>query len=225
MNRLARIGRRLMALPALALSSLLLAGAAQAALVQGDWDPDYGVPFPQLGWRGSVTIDVPDACLALGGTIVNNTVACPLMTVVGAQVEFYDLANPVPTVETLDFGGLVEVDRIFVSGGIVQALAMAGNGLVLSQSPLGVTVPGGQQAYFQLDIDFSLSGPAGVGDSIAVLTWFPGLDTTPGGRNDPGFPAILTITQQGTPVPVPAPGTLGLALAALALLAWPLKRR
>jgi hypothetical protein len=202
---------RLAAGAAAAAAAAALAAPAQAALVQGDWDPAYGVPFPELGWRGTTIIDVPLACLALSGTVVNDGVSCPLMTMVGALVQFYDIANPVPTVETLDFGGAVDIDRIFVSGGYVTAFALDSTGLVLS----GVPAPGGDLAYFGLDIDFA-------GDiTEAVLTWYEGIGNPAGGRNDPGSPAIVHITQSaGSPPPSPVslPATLALALTGIALL-------
>lgn len=197
-----------------------LAGPAQAALVQGDWDPNFGAPFPALGWRGTTTIDVPLACLALSGTVVNDGVSCPLMTMVGALVEFYDIGSPVPTVETLDFGGAVIVDRIFVTGGFVTAFALDSTGLVLSTSSLGVTVPGGEQAYFGLEIDFS------DGITEAVLNWYEDIGNPAGGRSDPDFPAIVRIRQfDGPPTPAPVPATLALALAGLVLLGSTRRRR
>jgi hypothetical protein len=200
--------------------SLALAAPAQAALVQGDWDPPFGAPFPQLGWRGTATLDVPLACLALSGTIVNDTLSCPLMTVVGATVEFYDLGDlsPVPaTVEVLDFDAFVAVDRIFVNAGQVEGFALDSTGRVLSTSPLGVTVPGGDQAFFGLEIDFVVGG-----DTVAVLSWYEDIGNPANGRNDPAFPAIVRISQFEASVPVPA--TLALALAGLALMGG-LRRR
>ncbi len=211
------VSRRL--LGALACTAAL-AGPAHAAFVQGDWDPPFGAPFPDLGWRGTTTIEVPLACLALSGTIVNDGSLCPLMTVVNAEVQFYDVATPVPTVETLNFDTLVAVDRIFVTAGVVEAFALDSLGLVLSTSPLGVTAPPpGDQAYFGLAIDFVIGG-----DTEAVLTWYEGIGNPAGGRSDPDFPAVLRITQTTDPAPVPVPATLALALAGLALLAGTRRR-
>ncbi len=190
-----------------------LAGPAQAALVQGDWDPPYGLPFPELGWRGTATIDVPTACLALSGTVLNSGSLCPLITVVNAEVGFYDVDVPAMTVETLDFDSLVSVDRIFINDGVVEAFALTSTGRVLSTSPLGVTVPGGEQAFFALEIDFVIGA-----ETEAVLRWGGNLRGPLGGRNDPDFPAIVDIRQLGAPPAVPVPATLGLALAGLALL-------
>jgi hypothetical protein len=196
--------------------ALALAAPAQAALVQGDWDPPFGAPFPQLSWGGTVTINVPTACLALSGTVLNSGTACPLMTVVNAEVGFYDLAAPTVLVETLDFDSLVAVDRIFVNAGQVEAFALDSTGLVSSTSYLGITVPGGEQAWFGLEIDFVVGE-----DTIAVLNWFEDIGNPNGGRNDPAFPAVVEIS---TPTAVPVPATLALAMAGLALMGG-LRRR
>ena len=57
--RAARLLRRALALATLGLA----AQTAQASYVVGVWDPTYGPPFTDLGWRGTVTVDVPAACL------------------------------------------------------------------------------------------------------------------------------------------------------------------
>lgn len=202
-----------------AAASAALVAPSQAALVQGDWDPPYGAPFPDLGWRGTATIEVPLACLALSGTVVNDGSLCPLMTPVIALVEFFDLADPIPTAETLDFGGSVAVDRIFVSSGAVTAFALDSTALVISTSPLAVTSPApGEQARFGLSIDFE------DGLTVAVLRW----ETNPaagGGQNDSAFPAHVRITQLTGPSPVSVPATLALAVAGLALLGATRRRR
>lgn len=205
-----RASRRLSTGASSLMLALALAAPAQAALVQGDWDPPFGAPFPQLSWGGTVTINVPPACLALSGTVLNSGTACPLMTVVNAEVGFYDLAAPTVLVETLDFDSLVAVDRIFVNAGQVEAFALDATGRVASTSYLGVTVPGGDQAWFSLEIDFVVGE-----DTVAVLNWFERFGNPSGGRNDPAFPAIVEIS---TPTAVPVPATLALALAGLALL-------
>jgi MYXO-CTERM domain-containing protein len=204
------VSRRLLAALAAAAA---LAGPAQAAFVQGDWDPPFGPPFPDLGWRGTTTIEVPLACLSLSGVIVNDGSLCPLMTVVNAEVQFYDVADTVPTVETLDFDALVAVDRIFVLAGVVEAFALDSLGFVFSNSPLGVTTPPpGAQAFFGLEVDFVIGS-----GTEAVLAWKAD-DGAEGGRSSPDFPAYVRITQTSDPAPVPVPATLALTLAGLVLL-------
>ena len=80
-------------------------GAAQAAIYTGNWDPAYGASFEGLGWKGTASFFIPDACLASSGWIAN-TDACAGggMQVLGANVSFYNIADPMATpVETLTF--------------------------------------------------------------------------------------------------------------------------
>lgn len=214
MTTIRSLGPALRRAACLLAASAALCGPAQAAFVQGDWDPPFGEPFPQLGWRGSASFEVPAACLVLSGTVLNTGGACPTISLLSAEVEFYDIAAPATTVETLDFAGFVALSRIEVDDGLVQGFTLVSTGLVPSTSPLGLTVPGGEQAAFGLDIDYVIGG-----DTIAVLSWAENVGNPREGRNDPAFPAIVRITQTADPVAVPVPATLGLALAGLALLA------
>lgn len=188
---------------------------AHAVLIQGDWDPPFGAPFPDLGWRGTSTINVSGACLALSGVIINDGLVCPLMTVVQAEVGFYDLGDlSLSTVETLNFDSLVAVDRIRVNAGQVEAFALDSLGRVLSTSALGVTVPGGDQAYFSLELDFDAV------ENLAVLSWYEEVGNPASGRSDPAFPAIVRIQQfDAPPVGVPAPASVALVLLGLGLVA------
>lgn len=188
-------------------------GPAHATYVVGDWDPPYGLPFTNLGWRGTSTSNIPAACLALGnvGTVVNNGVACPLMSVVSAQVEFFDLSDiNQTTVDTLDFSLAVAVQSIFLDTvtGALGGLDLVSLAPVLSTTPLAIT--GSLQAYFSLEQVTLFSGT-----TRARLYW----STNPGGVGVMGvndeelFPAEVDVHV------VPEPASLALALAALAALA------
>ena len=188
-------------------------GPAHATYVVGDWDPAYGMPFTNLGWRGSSTSDIPAACLALGnvGTVLNNGVACPLMSVVSATVEFYDLSDIFQsTVDTLDFSLAVAVQSIFLDTvtGALGGLNLVSLAPVLSTTPLAMTA--GLQAYFSLETVTLFSGT-----TRARLYW----STNPGGVGVMGvndeelYPANVDVRV------VPEPTSLALALAALAVLA------
>ena len=63
-------------------------GAAQAAIYTGNWDPAYGASFEGLGWKGTASFFIPDACLASSGWIAN-TDGCAGggMQVLGANVQ------------------------------------------------------------------------------------------------------------------------------------------
>ncbi len=193
-------------------TALAFAVPAHATFVQGSWDPPYGPPFTDLGWRGTATIFVPPACLTLSGTVLNDGVACPLMNIVDATVEFYSLGDPsLATVETLDFTAAVDVDAIVVGGGLVQGFALASTGSVLSTSPLGITdTEPPEQAYFSLTL-YLEPGPV----TRARLDWYENNGNPTGGTSS--INPIVTIRQFEEPIPVPLPGTAGLALLGLGL--------
>ena len=114
------------AMCALALS-LALPGSAQAVFYAGAWDPAFGPAFPGLGWRGEATFFVPDACLSIEGTV---TALDPCTTgpggglkIVSAEMEFYNLAAPATTLETLFFSTpSTLVASVNLSGGELTAV-------------------------------------------------------------------------------------------------------
>ena len=214
LNALRRILRSLPSAAA-ACASLLLAatGPAHATYVVGDWDPPYGMPFTNLGWRGNSTSDIPASCLALGnvGTVVNNGVACPLMAVLSAQVEFFDLSDIFETtVETLNFSTSVAVSSIFLDTvtGALGGLDLVSLAPVLSTTPLAMT--GGLQAYFSLEQVTLFSGTT---RARLYCSTNPGGVGVMGVNDELLFPATVTLHV------VPEPGSLALALAAIAALA------
>lgn len=199
---------------ATACAALMVAavGPAHATYVVGSWDPAYGAPFTNLGWRGTSTSDIPADCLALGnvGTVLNNGAACSLMSVVSARVEFYDLTdiNQI-TVDTLDFSAAVAVSSIFLD---TVTGALGGLGLVSSLDSVLSTTPlasiGGMQAYFWLEQVTLASG-----NSRARLHWGTDRDVVAGSNDEALYPASVDVRV------VPEPGSLALALAAFAALA------
>ena len=84
---------------------------AQAAVYRGTFDPAYDTSrFPDLGYRGSATFYVPNACL--GGPaanvrtqVVDSISACSFgaMSMLTAQVVFYSLSTPSNIIETVTF--------------------------------------------------------------------------------------------------------------------------
>ena len=76
-----------------ALLLVLVVGQAQAAIYVGGWDPPFGAPFGNLGWRGIATYDVDDNCIVANG-VVTFPSGCGPATVTSAQVEFYDNSDP-----------------------------------------------------------------------------------------------------------------------------------
>lgn len=79
-------------LSALAAACFTLAAAPTQAAVVASFDPAFGPAIPNLGFRGSVTFDVPTACYALGPGFHSTGGACQI-TALSGQINFYN-ANP-----------------------------------------------------------------------------------------------------------------------------------
>jgi hypothetical protein len=151
------------------------AGSAQAAVYKGAWDPTYGAPFPDLGWRGEVAVTVPNSCIA-DGWVNNFPAGCNGgMQITSAKVELYSLAHPSDNT-TLDF-----------AGAYVAAMQFEGSALVgLVTSPFGTeqgsitsTLFHTSQAFFSLIFL----------DNIAQLYWFK-TDPGPFLLNPSAFPYV-----------------------------------
>ena len=94
MHRLLRLSR---CHAALALSLIgLLPGTAQAGLVTGAWDPDFGAFLPGLSWQVQANFYVPDACANQVDGDYASTGVCAGVSVNSATLRLYDtgLADP-----------------------------------------------------------------------------------------------------------------------------------
>ena len=123
-------------------------GSAQAAIYTGNWDPAYGASSEGSGWKGTASFFIPDACLASSGWIAN-TDACAGggMQVLGANVSFYNTADPMATaVETLTFDPNVLVYKMHVGGNQLDGVSTDFLGPVQAFSSLA----GGGVDYFDL---------------------------------------------------------------------------
>ncbi len=81
-----------------AAASLGMIDQARAAAYVGAWDPLYGAPFTDLGWRGTATFQVP-----LSPPCNTTGVACTGGAYVqGAQVTFYDTQGTASTLDDTD---------------------------------------------------------------------------------------------------------------------------
>ncbi|MBU6259750.1 MAG: PEP-CTERM sorting domain-containing protein [Burkholderiales bacterium] len=188
---------------------------AQAAIVVGVWDPTYGAPFPNLGWSGNVKLYAPNSCVSLAAGMYNNDgLSCALISVVSAQVDFWNTANPSLTLETLNFSSDVSISSFAVDGaGTVTAFGSSIIGTELSTLALA------GNDYFGLGFDIVANqtqaslyyrSAAGVPVGPPPLYGFDGVSGTPG---------VVALTQ------IPEPGSIALVGAALLALGAARRRR
>jgi len=209
----------------LAVLSVFVGGSANAAIYTGVWDPPYGSPFTNLGWRGTTDYFVPDTCLPVGTAVIDNFADCGgAATVTAAQVQFYDasVGPSAPTLATLLFNpaSIVIIDLSFVSGAL-DNLSTSGSDFELPSADLSAFGVG-------YATEFSLFFTLGDGPRLEwrdcsyygerSYTHYPSEPECSFGLNDNvTFPVTdFTITR------VPEPGTL--ALATLALLGFAPRR-
>lgn len=200
---------------------LWLALPAQAAVYTGIWDPPYGAPFDDLGWRGTAGFFVPDSCKPTGTADVSNESDCGgLAAVTAGQVEFYDTTDPNrPTLATLVFDpNTLLIDTLRYVNGALTELTTSLADFVSPQADL---TRFGVSSDTEFALQFTLDGP--------TLAWArcDGPACQIGGFNDGAqFPPNFVITEVVTQVPEPAtPGLVVLALAGLAAGHYRRRRR
>ena len=217
--------RSLLASVLLAAGLMTAAATSSAAIYRGSWDPSFGSPYPDLGYRGFADFFVPDECLATDGWV--SDVDCDA-SLLAATVELYDFSvGPDPIEDVVVFapppvvpdpvlgvfiqsGALMGVDTSIFGPQFGSASAYSGN--------LWLEFVSGQMPIFTLlDTVTTLDVvPNGAflhaclpDDSEASLCPEPEVRTT-----NPG-----TVTFQR----VPEPGSIALVFGALAA-GWAARR-
>ncbi|MDQ2779739.1 MAG: PEP-CTERM sorting domain-containing protein [Pseudomonadota bacterium] len=223
--------RELFSAPIL-LTALLIGSVipTQAAVYTGSWDPAYGSPFTttggfafDLGWRGKGFFDVPDVCApGAGGFQIVNSASCGATTL-SAYVQFYDLANPVPTLEQLDWGGS-SVNNVGALSGLLynngQLIGFNTSAFDYVDDLDQYVAPNGLGPLaWSLAFSFETESPPGTNGP--TLAWQDNcrVGVPCSGTNDPNIPIDFVVTA------VPEPGSLYLVAAALAGVGWASRRR
>jgi len=225
-------GKVIRAAAGAAAAAVMAASPAQAAVYTGNWDPGYGSPFPNLGWKGTATFFIPDACLSLTASWVGNNNACSGggMKVLDATLSFYDIvADPLgtgPAAQTFAFvdPGTPLVYEMYVgANNQLQGVSTAFFSPVLPSTPQALAIAGNGSAYFHLAF-LKEASPAG---TPSVQLYHTDIFTNPvclfTGQCTGGFgseKAVLEITPA-----IPEPSTYALMLGGLAALAAAVRRR
>jgi hypothetical protein len=218
------------------------AGAQARAIYTGTFDPAYGSPFGNLGWRGTAVFEVDTGCLptvGFSGVVATTVGGGCSADVTAATVNFYILPGSTDkariTYAAPDVP--VAISRLLYSGG---ALVGVQTGLFDSLAPVAldgtttgdmVTMFGNNVPTFALDFDL---GPT-YGDGRyngPRLYWTRGqgsgcINSTCNGDNDPlKVPTFVITARDGSgPVSVPEPGSLLLTAAALLAAGAAARRR
>ena len=216
-------------LAAVAVTACVFAGAAQAAVYNGNWDPAYGSPFTNLdpppgsinlGWRGITQIYVPDSCVLAGTGVVNNVADCGgLAAVQSALVQLYDVdALGQPTLNTLNFNpASLTISNLEYLGGDLAGVQSSQSSFVFDDVVEHV------EFSVQFDFIFNLCGQgcdvplnAGAADAPNNTTDGPKLFW----QDDLRGSGVNSITPTIIFSRVPEPAGLALALTALAFAGW-----
>ena len=184
---------------------------ASAIVYVGAWDPAFGPPFSDLGWRGQATIFVPDACASRGTALVSNALNCGGLAVVqAAQVQLYDLAAPSTVLNTL----------VFTPSSLrVQALQYERGELVALQTSVSNMVFDAVVEQQLFGLAFSIASLDSTAYQGPRLYWRDPNVPGAGGANLQSYAPPLVVTE------VPEPAAWISMLGGLALLAGRARRR
>ncbi len=223
--------KSLLATTAVASAALFgAAGAAQAAVYTGSWDPAFGAPVTDLGWSATATFQVDDSCLAQATGNYFATGACSGFEVTAFDVTFYSLGDPAGTATT--FSILSSVPATFVTGIQIvdnQLTGLRSNYTTGFLAPAGAAfAAAGSGAYaYYMFFDFdSVDAVAanGVRAYMGLTPNDPAYSNTCFNANEQCVLSQNYSLSELTPA-IPEPGTYALMLAGLGVLGFLSRRR
>ena len=210
---------------AAAACSLLAATAPANAGVIAIFDPAFGPSIPNLGFRGTLALDVSAGCYALGSGFHTTGGSCQIVAQSG-QINFYNATTNSNVLNTVDLPGAFFVPN-FVFGAYFDSLTGQLAGLDTTDSGLffvsvtdrnavaPINYTGNMLLYFVSGFAPGATVP-GVGAAFLV-------NCNPANQQDRscarGDPASTSNPASVTFVTVPEPDSIALALLALGALA------
>lgn len=205
------------------------ASPAQAVVYVGNWDPAFGSIFPNLGFRGTATFDLPVACDGQTGPFLNSAPGCGggLMQITSASVDLYDVSAPLLVLQTMNFTSPGAITSVSLLTPLLAPTELTAVNSTFSNGVLGTILQSkiGMNSYdFYLRFSGTTAtlGYAAIGASIERCT---------GGQRRPNdelcgfsdFPPTVKFTQ--FTAAIPEPETYALMLAGLAGLAFVTRRQ